>query len=432
MTQPQLIQQVRLVDPVTAVDQVRDVLVERGRIQAVEPTLTTIPDQVEVIDGSALVLLPGLVDLYSHAREPGQESLETLAALLQAAQAGGITRLGILPTTIPAIDHPAMVAQLLDQRQSTVKRLANPALPHLYPWGALTQGAQGKQMTELAELATTGIVGFSDGQPLSHPLLLRHMLDYVQPLGKPVGLWACDRSLQSAGVAREGSFALIYGLLGDPNTSETTALAALLEAVAKTPTPVHLMRLSTARGVELVRQAKDRHLPVTASTTWMHLLFSTRDLHAYDPNLRLDPPLGNPEDQAALIFGVESGVIDAIAIDHAPHSYEDKTVGFAAAPPGAIGLELALPLLWQTFVASGQWSALTLMQSLSTAPARCWQQSPPTLQTGHPAEMVLFDPAASWSVSPTSLKSDSTNTPWLGRTISGQVNRSWVPLEPPS
>lgn len=424
-TGAQLIQQVRVLDAVTQSDRVADVLVQEGVVTAIAPSITVIPARAEMLDGQGKILLPGLVDLYSHSGEPGHESRETLASLLAAGQAGGFTRLGVLPNTEPAIDHPAMVEKLLARRGTIAQ--TNPSLPHLHLWGALTQGAQGQQMVELVELSEAAIAGFADGRALQNPLLTQRLLQYLKPLGKPVALWSCDRTLRDAGVAREGPFSLIYGLVGDPASSETAALAALLECVAEVGTPVHLMRISTARGVELVRQAKERGLPVTASTTWMHLLWSARDLHGYDPNLRLSPPLGNPEDQAALIEGVKAGVVDAIAIDHTPHAYEDKTVGFASAPPGAIGLELALGILWDTFVTQGDWSPLTLVQALSTNPAVCWGQTPPTIQPHQPAEMVLFDPAERWTVSSSTLHSLSSNTPWLGKSIPGRVIRTWVP-----
>lgn len=423
----ELIHQVRVLDAVSQTDQVCDVLVRQGRIEAMAPTLSDVPADAVITEGRGKLLIPGLIDLYSHSGEPGNESRETLHSLLQAGQAGGFTRLGILPTTAPAIDSPAMVDKLRAQRHRLCQLWPTDSLPQLFPWGCLTRQAQGEQMADLADLAAADVVGFSDGEPIQNPLLLQRLLQYLKPSGKPIALWGCDRTLQDAGVAREGSFSLVYGLMGDPATSETTALATLLELVALTGTPVHMMRLSTARGVELVQQAKDHKLPVTASTTWMHILFSTHDLGRYDPNLRLDPPLGNPEDQAALGDAVQAGVIDAIAIDHTPHTYEDKTVGFSSAPPGAIGLELAWPILWNRLVVEGDWSPLTLVRALSTAPAVLWGQDLPTLQPGSAAEMALFDPEAHWTVSADSLHSLSGNTPWMGQFLKGQVVRSWVP-----
>jgi dihydroorotase len=281
-------------------------------------------------------------------------------------------------------------------------------------------------MTELAELAAAGIVGFADGQSIENWALLRRMLEYLKPLGKPVALWACHRGLVGNGVVREGSYSIRYGLPGNPAIAETTALAALLELVAATGTPVHIMRISTARSVELIQTAKGRGLPITASTTWMHLLLDTKALSGYEPSLRVEPPLGNPEDVVALRQGVRTGIIDAIAIDHTPYTYEEKTVAFAEAPAGAIGLELALPLLWQNLVATGEFSALELWQALSTHPAECLQQSVSAIAPNQPAEFILFDPQQPWTVTQQTLKSRSHNTPWLGQQIDGRVVKMWL------
>lgn len=438
MTTAELLRQVRLVDPAipgisSSLPEPTDVLVVDGHIQAVgtglDPESMAMGSAVQVIPGDGRWLLPGLVDLYSHSREPGHEAEETLESLLQAAQAGGITRLGVLPTTVPTLDQPAQIHHLLALRRQLSPEVD--PLPQLYPWGALTVAAQGEQMAELMELAATPIVGFTDGGALPAPVLLQRLLEYAGPLGKPVALWPCDRALAALGVAREGADALVYGLPAVPATAETAALAALLEQVARQPVPLHLMRLSTARSVDLVAQAKAQGLPVTASTPWLHLLKSSADLATYDPNLRLAPPLGNPTDREALVAGVAAGTIDAVAIDHTPHSYEAKTVGFASAPPGAIGLELALPLLWHHLVDGGLWSPAVLVRALSTAPSQIWGQTPPTIAPGHPAEMVLFDPADPWSVTATELRSRSANTPWWGKTVPGRVQRSWVPALPP-
>jgi dihydroorotase len=280
-------------------------------------------------------------------------------------------------------------------------------------------------MAELGELKTAGIAGFADGKPLNNLLLVRRMLEYLQPLNLPIALWAYDPALGGDGVMREGFESIRFGLPGIPAIAETAALAALLECVATTGTPVHLMRISTARSVELIQEAKAGGVPITASTTWMHLLLNSQDIASYDPALRLDPPLGNPVDQEALRQAMQAGVLDAIAVDHSPYTYEEKTVAFAEAPPGAIGLELALPLLWQEFVETGIWSALGLWRCLSTNPARCLQQQPAAIVPGQAAELILFDPNQAWMVSPESLRSLSSNTPWLGQEVVGRVVQVW-------
>lgn len=421
----QLIRQVRVLDSVSATDRVADVRVKDGVIEAIEAALEPINDGVEtVIDGAGKLLLPGLVDLHSHSGEPGYESRETLSQLLQTAAAGGITRIGVLPSTSPPADTPGAVGDLLNRYYGICASDSVP-MPQLLVWGALTEAAAGEHMASLAELAGAGIIGFADAVPLDNSVLQRRILEYLRPLDKPVMMWACDRNL-AQNIAREGRYAYRYGLPGDPVSAEASALAALLEQVRVTETPVHLMQISTARGVELVADAKARGLPVTASTTWMHLLQNTRHLSSYDTSLRLAPPLGNPEDQAALLEGVQSGIIDAIAINHRAYTYEEKTVGFAAAPPGAIGLEMALSLLWHQQILNSP-SPLTWVQALSTNPTKILQQSSPTIQVGSPAEMVLLDPTQTWRVDSQQLQTPAMNTPWFHQEIPGRVLQVWCP-----
>ncbi|WP_392407158.1 dihydroorotase [Chlorogloeopsis fritschii PCC 9212] len=431
-----LLQQVRVIDPVSGTDQIADVLLSNGYIQLVASNISDIPSNIHIQDCRGLVLGTGLVDLYSHSGEPGFEERETLSSLLQAAAAGGFTRISILPDTSPPIDNPAVVAQLLQKtrrQEDTGKRfspspplpLSPSSLPHLNIWGAITQEVAGKQMTELAELAAAGVVGFADRQPLENLVLVRRVLEYLQPLAKPIALWCCDRQLMGNGVMREGVDSIRFGLPGNPAASETSAIAALIELVAAMGTPVHIMRVSTARSVELIAAAKAQNLPITASTTWMHLLLDTQAVKSYNSSLRLEPPLGTPADLQALRQAVRTGIIDAIAIDHTPYTYEEKTVAFAEAPPGAIGFELALPLLWQSLVETGEFTALELWRALSSRPAECLKQTPSAIAPEQKAELTLFDPKQSWKVERKSLRTLSDNTPWLGQQLQGKVVQIW-------
>lgn len=409
----ELLQQVRILDPVSGTDKTADVLIIDGYIKAVEHQIYEFPSDAQIRNCHDLILGPGLVDLYSHSGEPGFEERETLESLQKAAISGGFTRLAILPDTSPPIDNPAAVAKL--QKNS----------PQLLPWGAITQGVQGQQMTEMAELAAGGVVGFADGKPIVNFALLRRVLEYLQPLGKPIALWSSYPELVGNGVMREGADSIRFGLSGNPVMGETSALAALLELVAAVGTPIHIMRVSTARSVELIEDARSRGLPITASTTWMHLLLDTEAIASYNPSLRLEPPLGTPNDRLALRRGIKQGIIDAIAIDHTPYTYEEKTVAFSEAPPGAIGLELALPLLWQNLVETGEFTPLELWRLLSTRPAECLQQIPPTINPGSPAELTLFSPQETWQVNSNNLSSLATNTPWLGKELTGKIVQTW-------
>ncbi|MEO0352556.1 MAG: dihydroorotase [Cyanobacteria bacterium P01_A01_bin.15] len=419
------IRQVRILDPLTQRDHLGDVLVRDGKIQALGGSLDLASNTGGTeIDGRGCILAPGLVDLYSQTGEPGHESRETLGQLLAAAAKGGFTKVGILPNTMPAVDHPAQVARLLTQ--------AAIAQPQILPWGAITLGSQGQRLTDLMELSGAGIVGFCDGYPLGDGLMVQRLLEYTQPLSLPLALWPCDRApdlsanLQT-GTCREGADAIRLGLLPLPATAETIPLSALLEQVAACLRPVHLMRISTARSVDLIRTAKARGLPITASVTWLHLLLSTADLASYAPSLRLAPPLGTPDDREALIQGLEDGTLDAIAVDHHAHTYEEKAVPFSVAPPGAIGLQLALPVLWHTFVATRRWSALQLWSYLSLQPAQCLGIAPATLQIDAPANLVLFDPNHPWTATPATLGCAVTNTCYGHQTIRGQATHLWVP-----
>lgn len=407
-----LLRQVRLIDPIAGIDRLTDALVVNGQIEQVADRITEWPADTHEQDGRHQILAPGLVDLYSHSSEPGAEEQETILSLLRSATAGGFVELGILPTTQPAIDNSAIVCKVQELYQQAAAQLV--AAPRLHIWGAVTQGCAGEQLANFQDLANSAVIGFTDGRAVQNPQLLHRLLEYLQSYSQPLMLWPLDRQLAGLGVARQGAAALRLGLASSPASSEAIAVATILELVAAIGTPVHLMRISTKRSVQLIAAAKQAGLPITASTTWLHLLGDTETLASYDPNWRLDPPLGNQSDRQALIQAVASGVIDAIAIDHQAHAYEDKKVAFGAAPVGAIGLQIALPILWEQLVRAGQLTALQLWSALSSKPAHCWQQPAPT-------RLILFDPTASWIANTSNLLSLSDNTPWWGKLIPGQI-----------
>ncbi|NJN23745.1 MAG: dihydroorotase [Acaryochloridaceae cyanobacterium RL_2_7] len=405
----QLVRQAHLIDPVQGLDQVQDVLVRDGVIEAIAPQIELPDADVQVIEAQGCYLGPGLVDLYSTSGEPGYEDRETLAQLIDAAMAGGFTRVHLLPQTQPALDHPGAVQQLFS-------RMPRHTALSLKVWGALSAGIRGEQLSELKELLAEPVVGLSDGAPLQDMVMVQRLLDYVKPLGVPLALWPCLSSLARDGVIRDGIYALNFGLPSMSVAAETSALAALLELIeqAQSPPPIHLMRISTARSVQMIAEAKARNLPITASTPWTHLMYDSRALRQYDPMLRLDPPLGNPQDRDELRAGVAAGVIDAIAVDHRAYTYEEKTVPFSQAPPGCPGYAIAFPLLWQSLVAEGAWSASTLWKAISTLPAQCLDQEPPTLEVGQVAEMILFNP-----------NYPPEDVPWSPESIQGSVQHRW-------
>jgi dihydroorotase len=422
----QLLQQARILDPGSQTDRVGDILIEQrsgqpqGVIRAIAPHITDWPTDTEIQDCRGWVVAPGLVDLYSYSAEPGYEARETLEQLLQAARAGGFTRITLLPNSQPPLDRPSSLEWFRARLGELYRQSPALAEVQVHFWGGLTQDLAGAKMTELSELAAAGVAGFSDGRPLQQLGLLQHLLAYLQPLQKPIALYPCDLGIAGQGVAREGVNALRFGLPGIPVSAETTALASILELVAAQPMPIHIMRVSTARSVALLRLAQAQGLPVTASTTWQHLLLDTNDLYSYDPSLRLQPPLGNPEDRQALQAGVRDGVIQAIAIDHRAYAYEEKTVPFGEAPSGAIGFELALALLWQNLVIPGILTPLQLWAALSHNPARCLGQTPASVQPEQPAELIIFDPAQQWQVNASQLRTPAQNSSYWGQTLAGK------------
>jgi dihydroorotase len=419
--QPVLIRQVRILDASASgypheSDLMADVLISPDGSVRFDIDNFNLPTDLQVLDRSGLVLGSGLVDLYSTSGEPGFESRETVVSLTKAAQHGGFSRVGILPHTKPAIDNITALDfwhGLHSQAHRNASQGESPIAPELMPWGAITLDCAGNQMADLAELATA-VIGFTDAKPLANLMLVRRVMEYVKPLGKPLMLWAYDPNLAGSGVMHEGKWSLQYGLTGSWEAAETAALAALIELVALTGTPTHFMRISKARSVELIAAAKAQGLPITASVPWMHLWLEDRDLHSYDPNLHLKPPLGSATDRAALIAAVKSGTIDAIAVDHTPYTYEEKTVAFEVSPSGAIGLEFALPVLWQELVVTGLLTAAELWRSLSVGPARC-------LGIDNLALTTLFDPNLHWEVNKSAIASQAHNTPCLGKSITGKV-----------
>lgn len=405
---PILYKQVRLLNAASSsniAETYADVFVDRDRHLHLNFDNNQIPEHTKIVEDSGIVLGTGAIDLYSTSGEPGHESRETISELVKSAKHGGFATVGILPNTQPAIDDIAALEFWHNAQQKYGKILQ--------PWGAITKGLEGKQLTDMAELAES-VIGFTDGKALSNLLLVRRAMEYIKPLGKPIALFPQNPDLAGGGVIREGKWSLQYGMTGYPAAAETSALASLIELVRLTKAPTHFLKISTAQSVELITQAKNDGLPITASTTWLHLCHCDRDLDTYDPNLRLMPPLGSEADRLALIAGIKSGAIDAIAIDHTPCAYEEKVVPFEVAPVGAIGLEFAIPVLWQNLVTTGLVTASELWQALSINPANILGIAQPPLST-------FFDPNLIWLANSQAIASTSRNSNYIGRSLTGKV-----------
>jgi len=406
----------RLIDPAAGHDAVAGLYIADGRIAAIGARPAGFSPQ-RVIDARGLVVAPGLIDLCARMREPGTEG--ALRMEMRAALAGGVTGVVCPPDTDPPLDEPGLV-RMLRQRSREA------AGARLYPLGALTAGLAGEALAEMHTLAQVGCVAFcqTSALPANHGTLLQ-ALRYARTFDLPVWLRPVDASLVGEGVAAEGALAAGLGLPGISVAAETVALHTIFELQRATGTRVHLCRLSSADGVQLVRAAKREGLPVTADVSIHHVHLIDQNIGYYDTNCRLDPPLRTQADRAAIRAGLADGTIDAVCSDHAPVSLEDKLLPFGEAQPGASGLEtlLSLVLDWahaQTLPLARALAAVT------SAPARVLGEDTGTLQPGRKADVVVFDPEQGWRVDAESLISDGKNSPFAGLRLAGRARFTLV------
>ena len=408
----------RVVDPGSGTDKVQDVFVAAGKIVA----LGAEPGGFHanrVVDAAGLVVCPGLVDLSARLREPGYEYKATLESEMAAAVAGGVTSLVCPPDTDPPLDEPGLVEMLKHRARSL-----NQA--HVYPIGALTQGLKGERITEMAELLDAGCIAFSQADvPLSDNLVLLRAMQYATTFGYPVWLRPRDAALARDGVAHDGKVATRLGLAPIPAIAETAALSTILLLVRETGAKVHLCRLSTADGIDMVRQAKSLGINVTCDVSANQVHLSEMDIGYFDSNCHLVPPLRSIRDREAVRRGVQDGTVDAICSDHTPVDEDAKQLPFGESEPGATGLELllSLTLKWADEARIPLSVALTRVTS---EPARILGISAGTIASGASADLCVFDPQARWKVEPAMLKSQGKNTPFAGYEMSGKVRFTLV------
>jgi len=398
-----------------------DVFVAQGSILAMLPTGQR-PAGFEadlVIDAKGCLVAPGLVDLSARLREPGFEYKATLESEMRAAVAGGVTRLVCPPDTDPPLDEPGLV-EMLKHRARTLGQA------HVHPLGALTVGLAGERLTEMAELTEAGCVGFSQAtRPLADTQVLFRAMQYAKTFDYTVWAYARDPFLGVSGVAHSGPVAGRLGLPGVPVANETLRLHTLFELVRMTGVGLHLCRLSSAAGVELVRQAKREGLPITADVAVHHLHMIDVDIGDYDSNLRVDPPFRSDRDRSALRAALADGTIDAICSDHSPVDDDAKQLPFGEAEPGVIGLELLLPLSlkWAAEERQPLQKALGL---LTAGPAKILRRDCGSLTVGGQADLCVFSADEPWVVTNDTLYSQGRNTPYIGREILGRVQATIV------
>ena len=403
----------RVIDPASGLDAIQDIYIAAGRIQAMG-TMPTDFHANQVIDASGLIVCPGLVDLSLRLREPGLEHIAGLESEMHAAAVGGVTSLACPPDTHPPLDEPGLV-EMLKFRARTMPG------PRVYPVGALTRGLKGERLTEMAELHEAGCIAFSQADaPLVDTQVLLRAMEYAATFGFSVWLRPQDPHLSKNGVAHDGVVAARLGLHPIPVPAETVALATILLLARETGARVHLCRLSSRAGVEMVRQAKKDGLPITCDVNIHHVHLSEMDVADFDPNCHLVPPLRSQRDRDALRQALEEGVIDAICSDHAPVDEDAKELPFQEAEPGATGVELLLPLTLKWATEAGLPLARALAY-ITHRPAAIMGVNAGVIAAGGPADMCVFDPEAAWQVTPTNLASLGKNSPYLGLEMIGRV-----------
>ncbi|MES2048209.1 MAG: dihydroorotase [Pseudomonadota bacterium] len=410
----------RVIDPANKIDAIQDVFITAGKIVAIGQQPTDFVAN-KTIDASGLVVAPGLVDLSARLREPGFEYRATLESELQAAMRGGVTSLVCPPDTDPVLDEAGLV-EMLKQRAKTQNKA------HVYPLGALTVGLHGEALTEMAALTAAGCVGFSQAEvPIADTNVLQRALQYAATFGYTVWLRPQDAFIGKGGVAHSGPLASRLGLSGVPVMAETIALHTLFELMRATDAKVHLCRISSAAGLELVRQAKKEGLALSCDVGAHHVHLTDADIGYFDSNARMTPPLRSQRDRDAIKAALLDGTIDAICSDHTPVDDDEKLLPFAEASAGATGLELLLSLALKW--AEDSRGALTLPQAIekiTSNPARVAKLPCGQIGVGQIADLCIFDPQARWKVEASAIVSQGKHTPFIGYELPGVVKATIV------
>ncbi|PXX43934.1 dihydroorotase [Undibacterium pigrum] len=410
----------RVIDPASATDAVQDVFIAAGKIVALGQAPADFVAN-KTVDATGLIVTAGLVDLSARLREPGFEYKATLESELQAAMRGGVTSLVCPPDTDPVLDESGLV-EMLKQRA----RMQNKA--HVYPLGALTVGLKGESLTEMAELTEAGCIGFSQAEEtIANTNTLQRALDYAATFGFTVWLRPQDAYIGKGGVAHSGPLASRLGLSGVPVMAETIALHTLFELMRATGAKVHLCRISSAAGLDLIRKAKKEGLPLTCDVGAHHVHLTDADIGYFDSNARLTPPLRSQRDRDAISAALKDGTIDAICSDHTPVDDDEKLLPFAEASPGATGLELLLSLALKWAEDSrGDVSLSLALSRISQHAAKVAGLPAGQIAVGQAADICIFDPATRWKVEAKALASQGKHTPFLGYELPGVVRATIV------
>jgi len=403
----------RVIDPAAKLNQVCDVLIEDGIIQKVGLDLRA--DQAEVYDASDKIVVPGLIDMHTHLREPGQEAKEDFASGSRAGAAGGYTTVATMPNTSPVVDTAALVTSLQ-------KRAEDVAVIHIHIIGAVTKNQEGKELAELGDMVAAGAVAFSDDghfDPSAKVLLSAY--DYLVPFNKAIINHEEDTSLVEDGAMNEGHRSAMLGFKGRPIVAEDIAVARDIMLAEYAGAHVHVAHISSGRAVELVREAKKRGVHVTAEATPHHLTMTDALVDPADSSTKVNPPLRTAKDVNAVVAGLCDGTIDMIATDHSPHAAEEKDREYIYAPSGFPGLETAIGVLMTDLVHTGKLPLETLIERMTYAPARVFQLNAGTLREGGPADVTVIDPNLVWTVDEKKFYTRGSHSPFVGRELTGKA-----------
>jgi dihydroorotase len=405
----------RILDPSQGLDCTADLLVRDGAVACIGPQAILQGRPDESIDAAGLLVVPGLVDMHVHLREPGREEDETIETGTAAAVAGGFTSIACIPNTEPPIDTQGAV-EFIHQKAVRAGRC------NVFVVACVSRNREGRELAEIGQLVEAGAVAFTDdGSPVHDAELMRRALEYCRMFDRPILAHEEVLELSRGGVMHEGLVSLVLGLGGMPAAAEEVMIGRDIALAAATEGRLHVMHLSTAGGVELVRAAKARGVRVTAEACPHHFTLTDESLRGFDANFKMSPPLRTAEDVAAIVEGLVDGTIDCIATDHAPHSREKKMLEIDRAPFGVVGLETALGIAVTRLVATGRIGWPRLVEAMSTAPARILGIDRGTLATGSIADITLIDPEATWQVDASAFRSKSVNTPFDRWTLRGRA-----------